>query len=111
MDIHTRRARELRENQTDAERLLWSRLRGRQLAGFKFRRQHPVPPFIVDFACIEARLIVELDGGQHAENASADARRTACIEREGFRILRFWNNEVLGNLEGVLETIAGELGG
>jgi adenine-specific DNA-methyltransferase len=78
--------------------------------GFKFKRQAPFGPYIVDFICIEAKLIVEADGGQHAERADADRVRTGYFESHGFRILRFWNNDVLGNLERVLETIAGELG-
>ena len=105
----TERARALRRRQTDAERRLWSRLRGRGLEGFKVRRQHPVGPFVVDFACLEARVVIEVDGGQHAESAAADAQRTARLEAEGFRVLRFWNTEVLGNLEGVLEVIAAAL--
>lgn len=85
---------------TDAERRLWSALRGRRLQNYKFRRQHPLGPFIADFACIEYRLIVEADGGQHADN-DGDRRRTAWLERHGWRVVRFWNNEILGNSEGV----------
>ena len=105
----TARARGLRQRQTDAERLLWSRLRGRALEGFKVRRQHPVGPFVADFACLEARLVIEVDGGQHAERATSDAQRTAYLQAEGFRVLRFWNADVLGNLDGVLEVIAATL--
>ena len=101
-----RRARELRRKMTDAECVLWRQLRGRQIRGAKFRHQHPVGRFIVDFACIEAALIVEVDGGQHAEQGPRDGARTAWLNRQGFRVLRFWNHEVLANPEGVTETIA-----
>ncbi len=99
------RARNLRQLSTDAERLLWRRLRDRQLAGLKFRRQHRLGNFIVDFVCLEQRLILELDGGQHAIQQQADAHREAFLMGLGYRVLRFWNNEVLGNLDGVLQTI------
>jgi adenine-specific DNA-methyltransferase len=100
-------ARQLRKQQTDAEQLLWSLLRDRRLSGFKFRRQHPVEPYVVDFYCHEARLAVELDGGQHNEpdERARDAKRTAFLEKQGIRILRFWNNDVLQNTEGVLQAI------
>ncbi len=92
---------------TEAEKALWRSVRDKQL-GVKFRRQHPIGPFIADFVCIERRLIVEIDGGQHG--GPEDERRTAHLERhEGFKVIRFWNNEVLGNLSGVLETIVTEL--
>lgn len=92
---------------TPAERLLWSRLRDRRLAGFKFRRQVPVGPYIVDFLCAEARVIVEIDGGQHnlPDARAQDQERTRFLEAKGYKVLRFWNNEVLGNLEGVLTVI------
>jgi very-short-patch-repair endonuclease len=99
------RARKLRKNLTDVENKLWSRLRGRQLSGVKFRRQYPIGPFIVDFCCVERRLVVELDGGQRAERNTADERRTRLVERFGYRVLRFWDNEVLSNFDGVLERI------
>ncbi len=101
------RCRELRQNATDAERLLWHLLRNRHLAGAKFRRQHPVGPYILDFYCAQARLAIELDGGQHSEAAQQrrDARRTRVLEAQGVRVLRFWNNEVLAETEAVLETI------
>ena len=95
----------LRKNQTDAETLLWHRLRNRQLGGFKFRRQHALAPYIVDFVCIEKLIVVEIDGSQHALTMDADARRTKFLEQKGFRVVRFWNNEVLGNTEAVLERI------
>ena len=98
-------ARNLRTNQTDAETRLWQHLRNRGLNGHKFRRQVAIDPFIADFLCAEAKLIVELDGGQHDANAEADARRTAYLEHLGYRVLRFWNNDVLTNTEGVLEVI------
>ena len=99
------RARVLRGNVTDAEALLWSRLRDRRLAGHKFRRQRPIGPYFADFACLDAKLVVELDGGQHVEAAEYDAARTLTMEREGFRVLRFWNNEVLTQTDAVCEQI------
>ncbi len=101
----TDRARNLRQRSTDTERLLWRHLRDRQLAGLKFRRQHPLGNFVVDFVCLEHRLVVELDGGQHATQQQADADREAFLMGLGYRVLRFWNNEVLGNTVGVLEAI------
>jgi len=97
-------ARQLRVNMTDAERRLWSILRGRQLLGYKFRRQHPIGPFILDLACVEYLLAIEADGGQHAEN-EYDQRRTDWLENRGWRVMRFWNNEILANSEGVIDTI------
>ena len=104
-------ARSLRTNATDAERILWRRLRRRQLAGFKFRRQHQVGLYICDFVCLEARLVVELDGSQHAENQAYDARRDHFLASAGFKVLRFWNNEVMARTEDVLETIYSSLDG
>ncbi len=103
----TDRAPALRANQTDAERRLWSRLRDRRLNGWKWKRQAPRGPFIADFYCADAGLVVELDGGQHAEDIEAvkDARRTRVLEAEGLRVIRFWNWEVLQELEMVCETI------
>lgn len=100
-----RRARDLRERQTDAERSLWLSLRDRRLAGVKFRRQHPIGPYIADFCSPESRLVIEIDGGQHASRVEADRRRTEYLSREGYRVLRFWDNDVLGNLSGVLQRI------
>ena len=97
-------ARRLRRESTDTERRLWAILRDRRLAGYRFRRQHPVGDFIVDFACTKHRLVIEADGGQHSDN-KADQRRTAFLEAEGWRVIRFWNNDALANAEGVLETI------
>jgi very-short-patch-repair endonuclease len=93
---------------TDAERKLWSALRDRQLDGAKFRRQQPIGPFVADFVCQERRLIIEADGGQHAESAN-DARRTKFLESKGYRVLRFWNNDILRNLDGVAQVIAAAL--
>lgn len=100
----TQRARDLRANMTDAERRLWQGLRGRQLAGYKFRRQVPIGPYIVDFACLEARLVIEVDGGQHLGSAE-DQARDAWLRSEGYRVLRFWNHEVLQQTTDVLEHI------
>jgi len=98
-------ARRLRRDQTDVELKLWWRLRNRQLCGAKFRRQHPVGSFIVDFCCPEARLVIEVDGGHHAVQREADARRTTWLEGHGNTVLRFWDNDVLANMEGVLERV------
>ncbi|WP_230481471.1 endonuclease domain-containing protein [Sphingomonas sp. Leaf21] len=101
----TRRARELRLNPTDAERRLWRALSRRQVAGVRFNRQVPVGPYIADFAARSEKLIVEVDGGQHDERAAYDEARTHYLETQGWRVIRFWNNDVLGNLEGVVLTI------
>ena len=97
-------ARALRRNSTDVEHMMWRLLRDRRLMGIKFRRQVPIGPFVADFASIEHRLVVELDGGQHAERLS-DARRDDFLAAEGWRVLRFWNNDVMSNRDGVLESI------
>ncbi|MFH1137463.1 MAG: DUF559 domain-containing protein [Pseudomonadota bacterium] len=102
-------ARSLRKEQTDAEGRLWRLLRDRRLAGKKFRRQHPFPPYIVDFYCHEAKLVIEVDGGQHAETRRHDAIRSAFLEQSGLRVIRFWNNEVLQCNEDVLEAIWREI--
>jgi adenine-specific DNA-methyltransferase len=101
-----RHARHLRRNATDVERDLWQRLRGRRLGGFKFRRQASVGYYVADFYCAEKRLVVELDGGQHG--GTDGDRRTADLARLGYRVIRFWNNEVNDNLEAVLGRILGE---
>ena len=103
------RAKKLRRNSTDAERLIWSRLRGRGLAGYKFKRQVPIAGFVVDFAALEAKLIIEIDGGQHSVRLEADQLRTEKLERFGYRIVRFWNHDVLNNIEGVLDAVIQEL--
>jgi very-short-patch-repair endonuclease len=99
-------ARKLRSKQTDAELKLWLQLRGRRLGGLKFRRQVPIAGFIADFLCEEFKLIVEVDGGQHAEESTSDMERTKILQDAGYMVLRFWNNEVLTNLDGVLRHIA-----
>lgn len=98
-------ARRLRKSMTDAEKKLWHYMRDRRLGGFKFRRQHPVDPYIADFACVEAGLIVELDGSQHIIRAAYDKKRDIYLQQKGYRVLRFWNNDVYENLSGVMETI------
>ena len=105
----TKRAQELRNNATDAERRLWRYVRSRQLGGFKFSRQIAVGPFVCDFVCRERGLVIELDGGQHADRTSSDQRRTRFLEDEGLTVLRFWNNEVLQNTDGVLQMILAKL--
>ena len=103
-----KKAKALRRAMTDAEQALWSILRNRQLNGAKFRRQQPIGPFIADFVCQEHRLIIEADGGQHA-NSPADDRRTAFLEDKGYRVLRFWNTDILSNRDGVAEAVAAAL--
>jgi very-short-patch-repair endonuclease len=102
-------ARALRKNSTDAERSLWSRLRARRLDGVKFRRQQALGPYVVDFLCLEPKLVIEVDGGQHAEQISNDLQRTAYLKVLGYRVLRFWNHEVLGDPDAVLESIRAAL--
>ncbi|RJF88656.1 endonuclease domain-containing protein [Oleomonas cavernae] len=97
-------ARRLRRDATEAEKRLWRALLEANLI-WKFRRQHPIGPYFVDFACPKRRLVIELDGGQHALSVAADASRTAVIARHGYRVIRFWNNEVMTNLTGVIEEI------
>ena len=97
-------ARQLRSAMTDAERRLWQQLRRHQLADFRFRRQHPIGPYIADFVCLSARLVIEIDGGQHNEPA-ADMARDASLQARGFEVLHFWNNDVLSNTEGVCDVI------
>jgi len=103
-------ARRLRANQTDVEKRLWSRLRNRGLLGLKFRRQLPLGDFVADFVCADHALVVEVDGGQHASTEVTDNGRTAWLEARGWRVIRFWNNEVNENLEGVLQAIASACG-
>ena len=103
----SKHAARLRREMTDAELALWSRLRNRRLLGHKFRSQWTLGPFVADFCCLAARLVVEVDGGQHSERQ--DGKRTAWLEEQGFRVIRFWNNEVLTNIDGVLEVIAAVL--
>jgi very-short-patch-repair endonuclease len=97
-------ARHLRRTMTDAEREIWHHLRNRALVGCKFRRQHPIGPYVVDFICLEAKLVVELDGGQHA-NSAGDMLRSRFLESHGYRMLRFWNNDVFAQQDAVLAMI------
>ena len=103
-----KRTRKLRKEMTDTERKLWSLLRNRKLSGYKFRGKVPVGPYITDFLCFEARLIVEADGRQHADTTS-DAKRYAWFGEQGFTVIRFWNNDVFDNAEGVLSRLASTL--
>jgi very-short-patch-repair endonuclease len=101
----TNKARSLRKNQTDVEQLVWKHLRNKQLYNYKFRRQFPIEPYNADFACLEIKLIIELYGGQHAQRINYDNQRILFLEQRGFKVIRFWNNDVIKNTEGVLETI------
>jgi very-short-patch-repair endonuclease len=104
----TKTARLLRRKQTDAEKKLWQKLRSRQFEDSKFRRQQPMATYIVDFVSYEKQLVIELDGGQHNEKKvmEKDAEKTRWLERKGYRVLRFWDNEIMGNIEGVMEKIS-----
>ena len=101
----TARSRELRRNMTLAERRLWSRIRARQIADIRFNTQFPIGPYICDFVSRGAKLIIEVDGGQHSDQTQADAGRTAFLKSKGHRVVRFWNNDVLENTDGVLQVI------
>ena len=101
----TKHAKSLRKNSTKAETLLWSRIRSRQLEGIKFRRQQPIENYIVDFVSFEERIIIELDSGQHADLKQKDQRRDKRLTENGYTVLRFWNNDVLENIDAVLEII------
>jgi len=103
------RAKSLRQRQTNAEQILWRHLRDRRLNNYKFRRQMPTGTYVADFVCMSARLIVEIDGGQHAVQTHHDEQRTDYLRRQGFKVIRFWNNDVLQNLDGVLIVILREL--
>jgi very-short-patch-repair endonuclease len=105
MTSKTEVARKLRRRQTDAERVLWFRVRDRRLGGWKFRRQMDLNGYVVDFCCPDARLLIELDGGQHGVSVERDAKRTTNLEATGYLMLRFWNNDVMNNIDGVLEEI------
>jgi very-short-patch-repair endonuclease len=100
-DETTKRARELRRDGSRAERICWELLRDRRMSGAKFRRQHAIGPYFADFACVSRELVIEIDGDHHAFQVEADARRTAVMERDGWRVLRFWANYVVQNPEGV----------
>lgn len=101
----TLRSRELRSNATDAERRLWRELSARKIVGIRLNRQFPIGPFICDFVSRGAKLVVEVDGGQHTARADADKRRTAYLQSQGYRVIRFWNNDVLENTDGVVRAI------
>jgi very-short-patch-repair endonuclease len=101
----TKAAKTFRKNPTKAERLLWKNLRAKQLEEFKFRRQQPIGNYVVDFVCFEKQIVIEVDGGQHAREIIKDKEREKWLKKQGFKILRFWNNEVLRNIEGVIEEI------
>ncbi len=105
------RARQLRKQSTDAEKILWRHIRSRQLAGYKFRRQAPIGKYIDDFLCYEQKLVIEIDGGQHQIRSKSDSERTNWLEAQGFRVVRFWNNQVLAETEAVLEAILREMQG
>ena len=109
MDKLRKRARILRNSATDAERRLWQHLRLRQLGGFKFRRQVPLHGYVVDFLCVELKLVVELDGGQHADQTAYDEIRTGVLQGAGYRVLRYWNDDALLRTSDVLEDILREL--
>lgn len=98
-------AKSLRQNQTDAEKKFWNEVKAKRFQGLKFKRQHPIGTYYADFACIEEKIVVEIDGGQHNENTK-DELRTQYLEEKGFQVIRFWNNEVLDNMEGVLTTLS-----
>jgi very-short-patch-repair endonuclease len=100
-----KRAQDLRKNMTVAEKKLWNQLRQRQLGGFRFRRQVPFGNYIVDFACFEPKVIIELDGSQHVQQINYDVKRTKYLEMLGYKVLRFWNNEVISEIDAVLQTI------
>ena len=105
----TGRARALRRRMTDAEKLIWSRIRDRRLSRVKFKRQHSLCGYIVDFVALDLKLVVEIDGGQHGERVIEDEARTRVLEESGYNVVRFWNHDVLGNIEGVLEALVQEL--
>jgi very-short-patch-repair endonuclease len=109
LDLLRKRARILRNDMTEAERALWQVLRGRQLQGFRFRRQVPVAGFVADFLCPQAKLIVEVDGGQHLRAEGYDKERTATLQENGYRVLRFWNHDVLMHTRDVADVIYREL--
>ncbi len=102
-------ARQLRRDSTDAEQALWRLLRNRQLEQHKFRRQQPIGPYVVDFVCKDQRLVVEVDGGQHQSQSQADDDRSQYLKSQGYRVMRFWNHEVLSDIESVAEAILTEL--
>jgi very-short-patch-repair endonuclease len=102
-------AKVLRKSQTDAEKIVWQKLRSKQLNGWKFKRQQPLGRYIVDFVCFDKKLIIEIDGGHHATQRDADRQRELWLQSEGFEVVRFWNNDIFENIDGVLETIMKKL--
>ncbi|CAB5128037.1 hypothetical protein D3OALGA1CA_3040 [Olavius algarvensis associated proteobacterium Delta 3] len=102
-------AKKLRKHQTEAEQRLWRHLRNKQLGGFKFRRQQPIGPYIVDFVSFDGNLVIEVDGGQHAANKENDLKRDQWLQSEGYGVLRFWNTDVIRNIEGVIAIIRKKL--
>ena len=111
LTLAIQRARKLRSNPTDAERMLWRHLRLRQFAGQKFRRQRPIGPYIVDFVCLEKKLVIEVDGGQHIKQKASDAKRDAWLRSQGLEVLRFWDHEVLKEIDHVKQAIWDQLNG
>ncbi len=103
--LQVERARAMRKNPTEAEKKLWMVLRGKNLEGYKFRRQHPIGPYIVDFCCLKNKLVIEVDGGQHLDQQKEDHQRTSFLESRGFHVLRFWNDEVLNRMDDVCDHI------
>ena len=101
----TQKARELRKSPTEAELTLWKQICRRQLGGYRFRRQQPLGPYIADYVCFEKRLIIELDGGHHSDKTAQDSERTTWLESQGFRVLRFWNSQVMGEIDAVKQVI------
>jgi very-short-patch-repair endonuclease len=95
---------------TDAEKRLWSQLRSKQLFGMKFHRQHPIGPFIVDFVCLEKKLVIEVDGGQHSKGSDKDLKRDEWLASEGYKVLRYWNDDVLKETKSVLEDVLSKIG-
>ena len=105
----TKNVRRLRKDMTEAERIFWYAINRKQLYGYRFRRQHPIGVYIVDFACIDQGCVIELDGGQHQDQIQYDEARTNFLQQEGWQVIRFWNNEILNNLQGVLFILAEKL--
>lgn len=95
----------MRQSQTEAEKIIWHHLKAKRFLGFKFKRQHPIGPYFPDFVCLEHKLVIEIDGGQHSENKK-DVVRTKFLEDEGYTVIRFWNNDVLGNIDGLLSSLS-----
>ena len=107
--LFKQRSRDLRKNLTDAEQKLWQKLRNKQIHGNKFRRQFVLGNYIVDFVCLDKRLIIEVDGGQHMDNVDYDLQRDKWLKKQNFKVLRFWNNQVLNEIDSVLEVIVKNL--